>query len=140
MSEAGGLLYIVDCDDDYNNFEPSQPWQAELTALMKQAQALRGGTRVLGSSLLKILQEGGFWPEGSQVLYYSTEILGLERWKEIFMPEGGGMAGRDLQQLAKSGAIDLSRLASLADAMRQFFKLSGIRAQISTWHAWARKR
>jgi SAM-dependent methyltransferase len=137
--KPGGLLYLVDCDDDYNNFFPVEAWQGELAALMKKSQALRGGTRTLGSRLLSVCQQGGFWPEGAQVIYYSTAVLGLERWKRIFLPAEGGMAARDLRYLAERGLIDPSALGGIAEKLGAFFGRGDVKAQISTWHVWARK-
>jgi SAM-dependent methyltransferase len=137
--KPGGLLYLVDCDDDYDNFYPEEPWQAELIALMKKSQGMRGGTRTLGSQLLKLAQSQGFWPEGSRALYYSTEELGRERWKEIFLPALGGMADRDLKYLREQGALEGEKMNDISERMRNFFERPDSRAQVSTWHAWARK-
>ena len=137
--KPGGLLYVVDCDDDYVNFSPKEPWQAELISLMGQAQALRGGTRTLGSKLLKLVEQGGFWPEGSRVVYYSTQELGRERWKNIFVPALGNMAERDLRYLLERKLLDSGKLETLKESMGQFFGYSEAQAQLSTWHVWARK-
>jgi 4'-phosphopantetheinyl transferase len=137
--KPGGLLYLADCDDDFIDFSPKQDWQGELILLMKQAQALRGGTRTLGSRLLRMLSEGGFWPEGGQVHYYSTETLGMERWREIFVPAMGNMAQRDLQFLVERGSLDSGKPSEMKRKMEDFFSMPACRAQLSTWHAWARK-
>jgi SAM-dependent methyltransferase len=137
--KAGGLLYVVDCDDDYVNFEPKQPWQGELISAMKGAQAARGGTRVLGSKLLGMLSQAGLWPEGQEVLYYSTELLGMERWKEIFLPALGNMAERDLQALEAQGPEGALKADACRQGLQDFFNDKGSKAQLSAWHAWARK-
>ncbi len=137
--KPGGLLYLVDCDDDYVNFLPEEPWQGDLLQLMRQAQELRGGTRTLGSRLLGMLAENGLWPEGSQVIYYSTESLGLSRWNEVFLPAMGNMAERDLSYLAERGQLEPAKRQGIQAAMKRFFSAPDIRAQLSAWHAWGRK-
>ena len=137
--KPGGLLYVVDCDDNANTFDPMEPWQGELKDLMAQSQALRGGTRSLGPRLLELMGAQGFWPEGSQALYYSTDTWGIKRWKDIFLPEGGGMAARDLQYLVDSGALEPAKLKALAQSLVAFFARPDARAQICSWHAWGRK-
>ncbi len=135
----GGLLYIVDCDDDYVNFSPTEAWQDELLSVMREAQKIRGGTRVLGSQLLRLVAEKGLWPGGSRVLYYSTRNLGMERWKEIFLPALGNMAERDLHFFESSGAEASAKAQALRKSMKDFFERQEAWAQLSAWHVWATK-
>jgi SAM-dependent methyltransferase len=137
--KAGGLLYLVDCDDDYVNFEPKEAWQGQIIDVMKEAQKQRGGTRVLGSQLLKLVSERGLWPEGCRVLYYSTTELGMERWKEIFVPALGNMAERDLRLLEQKGDHGAAKAAALRQSLKEFFEKPEAQAQLSAWHIWARK-
>lgn len=137
--KSGGLLYVVDCDDDYVNFEPQEAWQGQIIDVMKEAQKKRGGTRVLGSQLLKLVSEKGLWPEGCRVLYYSTTDLGMERWKEIFVPALGNMAERDLRLLEQSGDNGVAKASELRQSLKDFFERPGAQAQLSAWHIWARK-
>ena len=137
--KPGGLLYIVDCDDNYVNFVPVEAWQSDLMSLMKEAQASRGGTRTLGSQLLRLVAEAGLWPEGSQVVYYSTQKLGLERWKSIFLPALGNMAERDLQYMETAGAGNRVQVQECRRGLQAFFERPDVMAQLSAWHVWARK-
>ena len=73
------------------------------------------------------------------VLYYSTDRLGLERWKSIFVPALGNMAERDLQLMEQVGGEAWAEAQQCRQGMAAFFEKKGIKAQLSAWHVWARK-
>jgi SAM-dependent methyltransferase len=136
LLKPGGLLYLVDCDNRYDSFHPRQAWQDVLGEMMEDAQRRRGGSRRLGSRLSEMMRHLGFWPEGARLLYYASGRLGIRRWKEIFYPAEGGMAARDLQEMAAMAGAEAPQLIQ---DIRTFLEDPGMEAQIATWHAWSRK-
>jgi ubiquinone/menaquinone biosynthesis C-methylase UbiE len=101
--KPGGKLVIADVDDQLNIFDP--PASDEIKAVdervnkaMQQDQASKGGNRLVGRSLLRILEQGGFESLDIEAILAHSRLVDLSQVVPMPTPE-------QLQPLVESGII-----------------------------------
>jgi ubiquinone/menaquinone biosynthesis C-methylase UbiE len=96
--KPGGKLIIGDIDDAFMVSEPTLPEAQAWLDKTAQEQAARGGNRLIGRKLVRILKEAGFRNCSMEAVVVHTDIVGIEAMLPFIDP------GR-LVPLVKAGVL-----------------------------------
>jgi len=103
--KPGGILNILDVNDEWLFLEPNIPAFEELCRLARKHQATLGGNRLIGRELRSLLVKAGLQEPLTDVLMVNSDILGLETFLELttfFKKEIVLQGGDDPQPLLQS--------------------------------------
>ncbi|MEM6345770.1 MAG: methyltransferase domain-containing protein [Bacteroidota bacterium] len=81
--KPGGIINILDVNDEWLFLEPSIPEFDELCELARMHQAKLGGNRLIGKELRSLLLKSGFHQPATDVLMVNSDILGLKTFLEL---------------------------------------------------------
>jgi SAM-dependent methyltransferase len=112
--KPGGTLVIVDSDDEiWGLTDPAIPEMGLILERYGQAQAARGGNRLVGRRLLRILEAAGFVDLDLEAVLFHSDALGLDAFDPQFDPDR-------LVSLVSVGLLSEADLAQIR-ASRQAF-------------------
>lgn len=78
VTRPGGRIVIIDVDDEVRLFEPPEPQDIlHLRKAIQTSQSQRGGNRLIGRQLYRLMREAGL--EAIQVIVFPFVRLGLQR-------------------------------------------------------------
>ena len=108
--KPGGKLAIVDSDDAiWGLADPAVPEVGRILEAYGQAQAARGGNRLVGRQLWRILQAAGFTPLDLEAIAIHSDALGIEAFLPQFDPDrflplvrAGLVSEQEIQQIRAS--------------------------------------
>jgi ubiquinone/menaquinone biosynthesis C-methylase UbiE len=110
----GGKLAIIDIDDAvWGLIDPPLPELERVFELYGRAQAARGGNRLVGRGLWRILEAAGFEALDLEVVAAHSDALGVEAFLPQFDPER-------LTPLVKAGLMSEGELHQLREAREEF--------------------
>ncbi|MFK7921738.1 MAG: class I SAM-dependent methyltransferase [Bacteroidia bacterium] len=81
--KPGGILNIIDVNDDWLFLEPKVPAFDELCRLARKYQAGMGGNRLIGKELRSLLLKVGLGQIATDVMMVNSDILGLNTFLEL---------------------------------------------------------
>ncbi len=115
LLKPGGKLIIIDSDDAlYGIVHPPVP---ELTLILEkygELQARRGGDRLIGRKLGRLLAQAGFLPRALDAIAFHSDELGIEAFREYLNPER-------FAPLVKAGLLSEEQFAQARASAERFF-------------------
>ncbi|MEL7532604.1 MAG: methyltransferase domain-containing protein, partial [Bacteroidota bacterium] len=81
--KPGGIINILDVNDEWLFLEPSIPAFEELCELARHHQSKLGGNRLIGKELRSLLLNAGLQDPVTDVLMVNSDILGLRTFLEL---------------------------------------------------------
>ncbi len=81
--KPGGIINILDVNDEWLFLEPSIPAFEELCELAKIHQAKLGGNRLIGKALRSLMLQAGLQDPVTDVLMVNSDILSLKTFLEL---------------------------------------------------------
>jgi SAM-dependent methyltransferase len=115
----GGRLVVVDVDAAlWGIVEPLSPGVQPIYAKAGRAQGVRGGDRLVGRRLWRILRASGFDPVELEAFVYHSDALGLQ----VFAPQ---MDPDRLLPLVRDGLITAEEHEQVQEAYRRFLNTPG---------------
>ena len=81
--KPGGILHILDVNDDWLFLEPEVPAFTRLSNLAAQHQARKGGNRFIGKELRNIMVKEGFGDLFTSVISVSSDMVGMDTFLNI---------------------------------------------------------
>lgn len=81
--KPGGILIVMDVDDQWTGLEPSHPTLTEIYRLQQQYQQEQGGNRFIGRKLPELYLNAGFHQLQTQILYVSSDEIGLKNFLDL---------------------------------------------------------
>ena len=115
----GGQLAVVDLDAAlWGIADPASPEVLPIYAKTGRAQAARGGDRLVGRRLWRILRSSGFDPVELEAFVYHSDALGLEAFAPQMDPDR-------LLPFVRDGSITLEEHARVQQAHRRFLATPG---------------
>lgn len=96
--KPGGILHILDVNDEWLFLEPQVPAFKTLSQLAAEHQARKGGNRFIGKELRNLILQEEFEDLHSSVISVNSDMVGMETFlqittsfkAEIIDPERGG--------------------------------------------------
>ena len=129
----GGKLVITDIDDAvWGLTEPDIPEMDLIVEKFGQAQAARGGNRLIGRQLWRILEAAGFVDLDVDIVIAHNDALGLEP----FMPQ---FDLRRLSFLVESGALSEQQVEQIHASREVFFAADRPYVMMLLWMACGQK-
>jgi ubiquinone/menaquinone biosynthesis C-methylase UbiE len=113
--KPGGKLAIIDSDDGlFGIIDPAMPQLQPLLETYGRAQAARGGNRLIGRQLWRILEAAGFGNLDLEAIAFHSDALGLDAFSQHLNAER-------FAPLVKAGLLSEQDLAAAHAAQKQFF-------------------
>lgn len=113
--KPGGKLVIIDSDDAlFGIIDPSIPELPDILEKYRQAQAMRGGNRLIGRQLWRILGHADFLPRALDTITFHSDDLGIEAFREHLDPER-------FVPLIKAGLLSEEAFAQARASAERFF-------------------
>lgn len=81
--KPGGILNIIDVNDDWLFLDPKVPAFDKLCQLARKYQAEMGGNRLIGKKLRGLLLKAGLNQIATDVMMVNSDILGLDTFLEL---------------------------------------------------------
>lgn len=81
--KPGGILHILDVNDEWLFLEPKIPAFDKLCRLARKHQASMGGNRLIGRELRSLLVKAALVNPATDVLMVNSDILGLDTFLEL---------------------------------------------------------
>jgi ubiquinone/menaquinone biosynthesis C-methylase UbiE len=114
LLKPGGRLAVIEVDASlWGIVEPSMPGLQRVYEKVARAQAARGGDRLIGRRLWRILKAAGYENLRLEAYVYHSDELGLEAFAAQLNPDR-------LWPQVKDGSISLSELAAVRMAYEKF--------------------
>jgi ubiquinone/menaquinone biosynthesis C-methylase UbiE len=115
----GGRLAVVDLDAAlWGIVDPAFPEVQRIYAKTGRAQAARGGDRLVGRRLWRMLRASGFDPVDLEAFVYHSDALGLEAFAPQIDPDR-------LLSFVREGFITPEEHAQVQEAYRRFLATPG---------------
>lgn len=112
--KPGGKLVILDIDDGlFGLFAPPIPEFAKVLETFGAAQAARGGNRMIGRNLWRILKTANFANVEVEVVASDSSTRGVASYLQHIDPER-------MQSLVKLGLLTEAELTQYSDALKTF--------------------
>lgn len=113
--KPGGKLVIIDSDDAlFGIIDPSIPELPDVLEKYRQAQAMRGGNRLMGRRLWRILRQANFLSRALNTITFHSDDLGIEAFREHLDPER-------FVPLVKAGLLSEEAFSQARASAERFF-------------------
>jgi ubiquinone/menaquinone biosynthesis C-methylase UbiE len=113
--KPGGKLVIIDSDDAlFGIIDPSIPELPDILEKYRQVQAMRGGNRLIGRQLWRILSQADFLPRALDTIAFHSDDLGIDAFREHLDPER-------FVPLVKAGLLSEEAFALAHTSAERFF-------------------
>jgi ubiquinone/menaquinone biosynthesis C-methylase UbiE len=121
--KPGGILHILDVNDEWLFLEPPVPAFETLCDLARKHQADQGGNRLVGRYLRNLMSAQGFEDMETDIIPFNSDLIGIEAFLQIttyFKVE------QVLTRKTKEDPQELLREIKEAAKEKEIFGLAGI--------------